>query len=466
MEKSFSEQIAAAVHESGMTVSKLSQMSGLGRTAIQHIISGDFLPTNQFLDELCSVLHLPPDRMSRIKESYFREKLGDRHYYFCKRMIAMMEGFSQNMNHTASMGSIEISRVPLEGSMFVNGMVDIITLCMNLVIEEMMKDDPHIMLTVPASQEQFFVMLQQTLNSVNSRIRIDHFVKLASEEGLEENFDKISMGMRLFMQPKTEYQPYYLYSQNGEKEDFFSPYPYCIRSQSYVLFMNDSLTSAVLTNNPSVHRQMDEYYCTMLRISKPLFTAMQPDDVLDICAGTTGSFISSIGYMPIFSQHFTRELMAAKLRPEYRRSDNSIKDPDRNSMVTHKKRRSYSIFTVAGLREFAETGMMTGVPGDYFMPLDPDERKMLLTKIMESGAYDIIDPQAFEIRNIQVVMLTERTVAVSITNSAGTYSCRIDDIFLISEMDVLIRSIGKMGMLLSDEEKRQQMEMHIAKLGG
>ena len=82
------------------------------------------------------------------------------------------------------------------------------------------------------------------------------------------------------------------------------------------------------------------------------------------------------------------------------------------------------------------------------------------------GAYDIIDPQAFEIRNIQVVMLTERTVAVSITNSAGTYSCRIDDIFLISEMDVLIRSIGKMGMLLSDEEKRQQMEMHIAKLGG
>ncbi|MBR4223435.1 MAG: hypothetical protein IKR73_01345, partial [Oscillospiraceae bacterium] len=412
----------------------------------------------EFVRTLCGVICIPLEQQRLINEAYMAEKLGDRYSTF-KHIAVLMETLPMVHSEMKSQeqGIVGKTHMSLEHTSFTDSIVDVTTMCMDVVLEEMTADDPHIMLTVPVSHSGFFVTLLQAINFSGKHIRIDHYGRMLCEKGFEANFDKIRTGLMFCTLPEVEYRSYFYYSSAGESEDHFPPYPYCLRSSKHVVFMNDTLSMGIVTSDPSVVRQMDEYFLKLARSSKPFFDHIGSNDILSVCSFNHGRFIQSIGYVPCFSALLTVDLMRNALHSKYKNAGERFDGEVSSAEI--RRRPSHTYFSYEGLLSFARTGELYGMPEAYFRPFTPEERVTLLTRL-RSSEFDIIDPECMRIGHIQVTIPTERSVLINISGTT-TFSCHIDETFLSDGFDTFIRSLGKVGYLLSEEEKLRKVDMCI-----
>ncbi|MBQ7990452.1 MAG: helix-turn-helix transcriptional regulator [Oscillospiraceae bacterium] len=449
----FSDLLSDAVHDSGISISRLAAKCRLGRSAVSHAVAGDFLPTVDFVRSLCSVLPVTPEKQRLITETYMEEKLGA-HYPAFKRITALISSLPSTHSDTNEVEQLIVDKTPVTKNDFstADNRTDVTTMCMNVVLDEMLRDDPHIIITIPVSHEDLFTTLVQTINSVGGRIRIDHFGRLLSGSGFEANFDKIRTGLFFCTFSNIDYHSYYYYSNAGECEDFFPPYPYCVSSSRCSVFVNDSLTMGLMCPYQPLKRQMDEYFTLLMRKSKPFFTMIEPDDILYVHARNKGRFISSIGYMPCFSSMFSPDMMHSRLLDEYKTGKIELMHRHTDKAEAYHKYPSHNYFSADGLYEFARTGVLRGIPGEYLRTFPPGERIELLEELRSSN-YDIIDSDSLSVSNIQITIPGERTVIICVSGSQSTFCCRIDEVFLADGFDSFIRSLGKVGYLLADDEK-------------
>lgn len=77
----FSIKLREYINDSGVPVYKIAQTSGLGRAAIQHVMSGYMFPSKEFLEKLISVLYLTPKQKIELYELYQQEKIGKGEFY-------------------------------------------------------------------------------------------------------------------------------------------------------------------------------------------------------------------------------------------------------------------------------------------------------------------------------------------------------------------------------------------------
>ena len=70
----FSKCISKYIESSGYTVYRISQITGLGRTAIHQVMSGKMLPTRDFFERLCAVFLITPQQKSRTDRTVFQRK--------------------------------------------------------------------------------------------------------------------------------------------------------------------------------------------------------------------------------------------------------------------------------------------------------------------------------------------------------------------------------------------------------
>ncbi|MBQ5311741.1 MAG: helix-turn-helix transcriptional regulator [Oscillospiraceae bacterium] len=277
MKGEFAEKLEAAVKESGISVSKLSALSGLGRTAIQHVMSGDFLPTRAFLDKLLSCFPLPAEQHREITELYIMEKIGRKQYMSNIRIAQMLEDIPDF--YRAELQAVNVSSTPISikgagGIITENGLMNVLTLCSHLFVDEIMREDPYMVITVPFSCKEYFNSLIHTMNGINKPIRIDHFGRFFTTDDSYLNFEKLSCALKFSLRPEIDYNPYYYYSKStsgAQLNNLIIPYPYYIATRSYVILIGEDMNSAVMIHDDKIVSQVMEHTEELRNRSLPVY---------------------------------------------------------------------------------------------------------------------------------------------------------------------------------------------------
>lgn len=98
----FSRCISKYIESSRYTVYKISQITGLGRTAIHQVMSGKMLPTRDFFERLCAVFLITPQQKAELTELYFKEKIGEKHYREASAVLHKHVGSFNKLQYVGS----------------------------------------------------------------------------------------------------------------------------------------------------------------------------------------------------------------------------------------------------------------------------------------------------------------------------------------------------------------------------
>lgn len=150
----FSSRITDYVESSGYTIYKLAQVTGLGRTAIHHVMSGRLVPAWDFFERLNSVFLITPQQRAELTELYFREKIGSKSYYEQKRLIEMIEKIPQYYIENVDSAVFGENKT-IESGTTVSGLINVNRALTDIIGREMRLDEPKIFSTIPFKNEAF-----------------------------------------------------------------------------------------------------------------------------------------------------------------------------------------------------------------------------------------------------------------------------------------------------------------------
>ena len=450
----FAEMLSGVVKESGIPVSKLALLCGLGRTAIQHVLSGDFLPTRAFLDTILDSLPVTHEQRNEITELYICEKLGKEQYLSNIRIKFILENIlalsdDDHVNKYISSGF----EMPDGQDILLAEGGDITDLCMDIICDEMKSESPYVAMSVPFSFEDFFHRLIHTVDNSDRPLTIDHYGRLLVNDEVHTNFTKLFIAMRFSLKEGIKYTPYYYYSKKGNFDDFYPAYPFCLATKSYVVMLDEQMSNAVVIHNEQFNRRIFEHMESMKKRSRKFFSLIGIDE-LENTVYLNRTDLKSIGYQPFFINLIPLDILREKLNTESR-------TPRAYELISRfyasRGRTVCSAFSSAdGLYYFAKTGRINSRVGSHLSTFTPDERRQIFELIRENDRFQIIDPSVLTLdRSVHLFSLSSQTVVITIASENKTVCCRIDESLLVDGINAFIVSLDKAGLLVSSEKKSQ-----------
>ena len=95
----FSERCKQLLLESGSNVYQISKRSGLDRTSLQRMITGNRMPGPKFVREFCSNLRINPVEEEELLKLYIIEKVGKPVYQNRLYVKNLIEGIAETFHH-------------------------------------------------------------------------------------------------------------------------------------------------------------------------------------------------------------------------------------------------------------------------------------------------------------------------------------------------------------------------------
>ena len=225
----FAEDLNRYIEKSGMTIQKLSAVTGLGRTAIQHTIAGKLVPAKNFIDRLCAALPMTPEQRDELTERYAREKAGEAAYYNRSHIKHIIESLPQYRISDRITG-IQAGEDVLEncGLKSVSGLVNVNNLLRAALLKESALPSPKLITAIPFEYTVFFEMLLQIFSASGSGLRLEHYFRMytCAEGEKNINMDTLQGALKIAMCAAIDYSPYYHYVNREAGEYLLTAYPY------------------------------------------------------------------------------------------------------------------------------------------------------------------------------------------------------------------------------------------------
>lgn len=448
----FAEELNRYIEKSGMTIQKLAAVTGLGRTAIQHTITGKLVPAKNFIDRLCAALPMTPEQRDELIERYAREKAGEPAYYNRSRIRQLIENLPQyRISERMPNISVDIG-VPLEDCSIksVSGLVNVNNLLRTALLRESSLPSPKIITAIPFEYTVFFEMLLQIFSASPSGLRLEHYFRMhtCSEGEKNINMDTLQGALKIAMCASIDYSPYYHYADRDKSEYVLTAYPYFMITSEFSFLVSLDFSSAVLIGEKNLREELIRHSQRIKYRSSLMITRVGQAEMFGVFANSSPYFCSSIEFQPCLTGYINEDILQRRLGDIPHKEDilQTVKekffdDPKQDS--SHFK----NYFTKEGLISFAKTGKMTNMPGYLLNPMSPEERIYFLESMKaDSGSYVMLS-ESFAVPSfMQVICLTNRTVIISCLTEELKFCCLLTEPGLCSAFEDLIDSLGEAGL--------------------
>jgi transcriptional regulator with XRE-family HTH domain len=401
----FSEKLKYLIEEGGIKIYQLSKSSGLDRTTIQRAMSGERLPSLNFVEKMAAYLRLSPSDQEELFNLYSISKIGEKVYAgrkYIKELIerlATIHSAGENTIHTVRnttySGKISEDISVYEGQYLINNMIR------NVLEDEVINQiSPQINISVPFQCSFLYDLLYQLYLSENGRINIKNIVrfnKISAYQNANYNLDVLSHVMPFAFSGGKGYQVYYYYDNFDYSYDISLLMPFYIITSKRLITFSADYNSAVLYNNESIVNLYKNKFDAALHKSAPLIAHLNTcEDILQSYLQSfknTNTISHVLEPQPCFSWYYSDELINLHLIPDLENRDTLLK------LITelYREYRNYShrpisIFSVEGLRAFATTGILADLPTQFATPFTLEERIMLLESLRKDislGIYQV-----------------------------------------------------------------------------
>lgn len=380
------------------TIYRLSKATGIERTKLQRIKSGQKLPTKDELEIISRELSLTPDE----KDTLFRELeiavIGEDKFKSRLRTKDFIEQL-YTIFYKKTAKAIKTSEISLniKCPYTTNSISDTNNLINSFINAEASKKNHIYIYNSIATGDVFNNIFSGIID--NPDLSVTHIIGLTPHndnfESYYTNIDLISRIYPVFLS-KTNYYVYYYYNKVMEN----SMFPYTIISDNYTLMLSYNLKHAVLTDNKYITDSYKSVFNEKLNGSYPLisdianldeYTKIYIDHISSLVKGVEE--LNLLEYDPCIFPYIDSDIIQRLIKKELPNYDLIVSRCLSVKECYKGLNKTVSYFSKEGLQNFIRNGRITEIPEIAYEPIPFKIRLELLERL----CYDAKNNDAKEI---------------------------------------------------------------------
>lgn len=458
------------ISETDYSIYKLAQITDLGRTAIQNVLSGRLLPAKPFVERICAVLPITPRQKSELMELYLMDKIGKRAYSCRTAVKHIIETLPQY--YTKGENSPRFGVIPPEitDSSTAVGIINVNNLLRSIIVDEIKREHPFISSTIPFDNTAFIDMTMHLLAG-HDNIVFDHYMRLYKhDDECMNNMQSLEYALKFSMCKGVTYHPYYYYMNNDSADDYLAPYPYMLVTSEYSVLLSKDYNNAFVSKDKALHSQLTAHIKKLNSYSQLMIDVVDEKRMFDIFAAASPMYKYSIEFQPCLTSYVTPEIVAAKLKDVPGREniiqqlENYFFNPEGLERIAAHE--GICSFTKEGLCSFCKTGYMINLPGILLEQLSIEERIAFLEGMKrDASKYLLIDSAKLSVPSfMQVILLNNNTMLISCMLDEKNFCCVVTESGINDAFNDFFESMSDSDYLLKQSEMLSEIDSCIAAL--
>lgn len=459
-ETAFSKRICDYIEKSGFTVYKISQITGLDRTAIQHAMSSKFVPQKEFFEKLCSVFIITPQQKTELTELYLQARYGMKLYNERKQIKSIIENLPQYYINGEQCLTNK-NKFDLTQEANVNGLLNVNQALISVISAELHHDQPRIASTIPFDNTLFYDAVIQMFSCSNNAV-FEHFLRIfrSDNDAPNDNLNILENVLKMSMNAGVTYKPYNYYAYKSAVDDYLPIFPYCLITTEYLVMASENFQSAAVIRDKGTIEIANRHIEKLRQNSMPMIELADYNNMFEMFAASSRAFDKSIEFQPCVSKYLTFDIVKRRLKDIPNRdaiihSLGSTFFTEEGIEIT-KGQVAKCVFSKKGLENFTATGVMTNLPGNLLEALSVDERIYILEEMKQDvGSYFImLDDAKFSMPDfMQIIYLNNQNCLISCLMEEKKFCCVINERSLSLSMEDFISSLWDTGFTVGDDEQ-------------
>lgn len=456
----FSRCITDYIGKSGFTVYKIAQITGLDRTAIQHAMSGRFVPQREFFEKLCSVFIITPQQKAELTELYYQAKVGIKLYSERKHIQRIIENLPQYYINTGNV-SLQITETGLINEKSVTGLLNVNQAMINIINRELNKDCSQIATTIPFDNKLFYNVILQTFTCCKNETVFEHYMRIfrSDNENSDGNLTILENMLKMSMNAGVVYKPYSYYAYKEAVDDHMPVFPYCLITSEYLVMVSENFQAASVIDDKGVVEIAKQHIEKLKQNSTPMIEMIDNSNMFEIFAMNSRLFDKSLEFQPCLTKYLTLDIVMKRLKdmPQKEIIINALKDSffTAEGMEITNNQQAVNVFVKKGLEHFAQTGVMVNLHGHLLEAMSVEERIYMLEAMKaDVGKYYLmLDESRVSLPDfIQIIYLNNQSCLISCLMEDKKFCCLINERSLSLSMEDFIRSLYETGMTVDSSE--------------
>ena len=388
----FSEYLRELLETKKITISALSRLSGVERTALSKTLTGQRVLPYAALDQLVYHLRLTPREEQQFRAYYDAqfEKEGIRR---SRELVGRL--FSVLAELDFSSPAFEERRLLLdlngyagERSIF-SGTANVQPLLRMVLTEELSRPDARVELTVPPTDAFLGEELLRRYLDGSMEAEVSQIIAFDASGAAEDinlhNLECFCQILPMCLLSRRHYHPYYYYD-NSIAARYTDPFPYFLATHSCVVCLSEDGTQAMLLRRPDQVVGYHRHFQSLLSQCYNLITyTADPAQMLesyDQCTDENGFYM--VMDQPCFGRFYDETVIERYLRQDLPWYEPLLKTAQRRFGRLRTVEQFYTLFTATGLERFLATGALDDFPTAFVKPFPPKMRRQLMLSLAQS----------------------------------------------------------------------------------
>lgn len=394
----FSEKLQEYIQKSNMKIAALSKLSGVERSFIQKMLTGERIPGDPaVLQQLSEVLMLTPSQHRILSEAYAISKMGEPTYYrrvLVKRLIEETGSFIQPApvlrSHFSRPNFQRPEVLSLSGKAAVSDTLHL------LIEEELSTEAPRIKAVLQPECEAAAVLLQYARTC--PLLSMEHIICFDSElQYQKENKYNLRCLQRAlsFLFSSCQYSPYFYYESISARTGKTALFPWMLLGKDWVLTISQDEERALVVSTPDAAALYAGLFEEIRTECLPVLAHNSQHHYWNSenWAPVRQEMTYSLQFEPCFGFFFTMDMVRKQIHRDYAQSEvllSFLEQRQKQITLLEGTRKNTSFFTAEGLDRFLETGFIAELPEGSYAPLPKTYRAELLRRMLvciQNGSY-------------------------------------------------------------------------------
>ncbi|MCD7749630.1 MAG: hypothetical protein LUH42_06235 [Oscillospiraceae bacterium] len=389
----FSFYLKELLEQQGEPITKIAQNAKVDRTSIHKALNDKRILPYTSLRRLTQYLQLTLPQIRELNRYYEMLLQGEDIFYIQEEIRVLLSCLSQ-MTFSAHPLSVSTDAAVSVPSSLLYGHSQVDATIRTILYSETAREDAAIYLSLPpgmtAPDE-----LQHLWDSGRCFTAYQLAAFLPNHAGKSTalaNLRLLQMVIPMALSSRGQYHAYY-YFANHKDTASLDPLPYFILTPNYLIRSDEKGSVAHIITDPELIALYHNHFSQLMRECQPLTSyANDVGSVLEAYMDNT----SDTGYytmmtQPCFGRYYTRELIECCYRPGIPERDTLVELSDRRFARLRSLNKNYNtVFTEAGLRQFAADGVAADLPPELVLPGTVPIRLALLRQLRQDIAAGVV----------------------------------------------------------------------------
>lgn len=390
----FSDLLTEYTHRKDTRIYALAEYCGMDRSMMYKIIRGKRMPSSiKTLDKIAEFLHLTPAECQELSTAYRISLEGRDNYYRRRDIMDLLDNFRNIMDTQVSLLpprtliSSASANITLSTASEVNQAIYTLVACL---IE---KEKGDLCIIAPP-EFTFLIRLLISLMKEKDSITIEHIMCLNNNEQITADKKNYNLHCLMNILPLCtcgcHYQPYYYYDNITSRLDTFRLFPYLLLTENRAIIISETFETGFMTEQLDFLRLLKDIFAGYIRQARPLLQKISDvsaqlayvQEFLQDDTSSEYSFQMTPCMTALLSEDFLKKYIIPEL-PERQTFIRHFILHIRNTYEHRQKRNLVLIFSLEGVKEFLDTGLLEEYPSDIYLPPEPEDRLQLIIKFAE-----------------------------------------------------------------------------------